>query len=235
MLFAGGDFLKDNYTVQVEEKMISCDLYYDQIVLLTYTIRYPQFSSDKFPKAINKMNEYYRDTVTSYQLYFEGKLFCLAIEQYQDAIANNYPVMKFETYVGYTITYNQDCTVSLYCDNYEFTGGANGTTMRFSDTWDLDCAGLMKLCTLFTNPNYQTSIIENINRQIAEQIKNGTNQYFENYPELVAQNFNQDNFYLTPQGVVIYFQEIDIAPHSSGIPVFTIPFCDECAMRPCCR
>lgn len=235
MLSAGAIFLKTNNQVHVEQEVISRDLYYDQIVLLSYTIQYPQFSSESFQPAVQCINQFYREKVIAYQLYFETKLFRQAMEQYQNAIENKYPVMKFEAFVVYTVTYNENCTISVYCDSYEFTGGAHGNTLRFSETWNLNCGKQTKLCELFASPNYKCDIIKMINCQIAEQIKNGTNQYFENYSELVAQNFNEDNFYLTPQGVVIYFQEYDIAPHSSGLPTFLLPFSAGCAIRPCCR
>jgi hypothetical protein len=48
--------------------------------------------------------------------------------------------------------------------------------------------------------------------------------YFENYAELVNENFKPSHFYLSKDGVVIYFQQYDIAPYATGMPSFTIPY-----------
>ena len=36
--------------------------------------------------------------------------------------------------------------------------------------------------------------------------------------------FHPQNFYLTSEGVVVFFALYDIAPHSTGIPTFLIPY-----------
>ncbi|MFU2363539.1 MAG: RsiV family protein, partial [Clostridiales bacterium] len=36
------------------------------------------------------------------------------------------------------------------------------------------------------------------------------------------ETINFDSYYLTPKGIVIYFQQYDIAPYSSGLPEFLI-------------
>jgi len=235
MLRLGGISLTTNYQVQAEEIIIKKDLYHNKILLLSYTIQYPQFSSERFQMTLSRINRYYKAKATAQQLYFEHKLFRMAIEQYEDAIKNGFPVRKFEAFVAYTMTYNQNCAISLFFDRYEYTGGAHGNNEQYSDTWNLQSGVQMKLSRLFANQNYKTYIIRMINLQIAEQIANGTNQYFENYSELVTQYFNEDSFYLTPQGVAIYFQQYEIAPYSSGIPTFLIPYSNGYATPPRCR
>ena len=47
---------------------------------------------------------------------------------------------------------------------------------------------------------------------------------FDDYPELLRSTFQAGNFYLTPEGIVIYYQQYDIAPYSSGITEFLLPF-----------
>ncbi|HWQ73960.1 MAG TPA: RsiV family protein, partial [Syntrophomonas sp.] len=52
-----------------------------------------------------------------------------------------------------------------------------------------------------------------------------------NYEELVEQTFDVNNFYCTPQGVVVYFQQYDIAPYASGIREFLLPY-NRCIIDP---
>jgi hypothetical protein len=74
-----------------------------------------------------------------------------------------------------------------------------------------------------------------INRQIGQQIAGGTGQFFENPEELAAEHLNEQSFYLTPEEVVIYYQQYEIAPYSSGIQQFTIPFTRGGAVQPRCK
>ena len=82
--------------------------------------------------------------------------------------------------------------------------------------------------------NVKEYIIKMINEQIEKQIKDGDNYYFEDYSKLVTETFNEDSFYLTQEGVVIYFGQYDIAPYSSGIRTFTIPYSVGGATPPEC-
>jgi hypothetical protein len=52
--------------------------------------------------------------------------------------------------------------------------------------------------------------------------------------QLVNENLKVNNFYLTKEGVVIYFQQYDIAPYSSGLPTFVIPYGPGGAVTPRC-
>ena len=82
--------------------------------------------------------------------------------------------------------------------------------------------------------DYQEYLIQTINRQIAGQIASGNNIYFENYEQLTAKTFQPESFYLTPDGLAIYYQQYDIAPYSSGIPVFIINYEEGRVVLPTC-
>ena len=108
-------------------------------------------------------------------------------------------------------------------------------TTRNSDTWNLTKGRRMDLEDFFPQHKDFMEFVQNeINRQIAADIKNDNNVYFDDYTELVKENFNVKNFYLTDEGVVIYFQLYEIAPYVSGIRTFTIPFTEAGAVMPEC-
>jgi hypothetical protein len=137
--------------------------------------------------------------------------------------------------VDYFITYNQNCFLSLYFDQYEYAGGAHGLTVRYSDTWNLPKSKRMELAEFFPHrTHYRDFVIQTINMQIENEMSAGNAMYFENYSQLVKENFKTNNFYLTKEGLVIYFQQYDIAPYASGLPTFTIPYGPGGAMLPRC-
>ncbi len=225
-----------DYDLQVENFTIEKEMYYKNTLVLSFKISYPQFRSSCFAAAVNEMNRYYKTKAFSFKRYCERQMYPAAVKEYEYSVANGFPVRKHEAQVDYTITYQQDCAVSLYFDQYQFTGGAHGNTVRYSQTWNLQTGCRIRLEQLFPcQANYKIFLIQTINSQIAEQIQNGHNDYFENYSELVADTFQPESFYLTPEGLAVYFQQYDIAPYSSGIPVFIIPYSECTVVRPVCK
>lgn len=201
------------------------EMSYQNEVILKYRIEFPQIGSTSFQVGKTRFNEFYRQKATELKTYAENELYKMAVDSYEFAKKNDYPIMQYELVLEYTVTYNEICVVSIYLDQYTFTGGAHGNTVRSSQTWNLKNGDMLTLNELFnSNDNYIIDILKEINLQIANEISIGENYYFDNYSELLVQNFNPQSFYLTPLGVAIYYQQYDIAPYSSGIPTFVINY-----------
>ena len=203
--------------MQIVKRTITKELNYDNTVVLKYNIEYPEIvgqnniSNDKF-------NRYNKDLAIKLQKRAENELYQEAIELYKYNKENNYPIIQYEVYRTYKITLNINQIISLFIDEYTFTGGAHGNTIRTSQTWNMDVARMIELYELFRNPYF----IINIFKQVIEQINNEKDIYFENACCLVIDTFNPKSFYLTPNYIVVYFQQYDIAPYSSGIRTFNI-------------
>jgi len=214
--------------VNVETLVIENEMQYDGVTVLSYKIEYPQFSSENYRRSILRINDFYRARALDYQEYVRTTLYQMAVEQYLDDKENGFPVRVFAAQDSYNITYNRACIISLYFDRYEYTGGAHGLTVRSSQTWNLQSGQMVKLGELFECLfNYKEYIIRNV----IEQIRKNPDIYFEDYEGLVRQTFNVDNFYATPEGIVVYFQQYDIAPYASGIREFLIPY-NDCVIDP---
>lgn len=218
--------------VQIKNRVLSADMYYKNTLVLRYTINYPWFESKEYFSQVVKINQYYATKSIAYQQYCELSLYQSAAEEYDNSIKNGYPVRMFEADVDYTLTYNRNCALSLYTDSYEFTGGAHGSTVRYSDTWNIEDARRMTLSEIY--PSYKNTILGEIDSDIAAQTASGNNTYFDDYEKNVVEYFNPENFYLNYRGVVVYFQQYEIAPYSSGLPEFTIPYSNN-VHRPKCR
>ena len=208
--------------------VISEEMKYDDVTVLNYRIEYPEFVSDNYKKSIRAVNQFYKGEALALQNNFRTKLYRMAVEQYLDDIKNGFPVHVFEALQTFEVTYNKACIISLYFDNYRYTGGAHGLTVRTSQTWNLKTGKMLKLRELYKcSDNYKSYI----KKKIIEQIRENPDIYFENYEELVEQTFDVNNFYCTPQGVVVYFQQYDIAPYASGIREFLLPY-NRCIIDP---
>lgn len=220
--------------VFVKNRTLEADMYYKNALVLEYKIQYPWFVSSHFYSYLIRINGYYATKATIFERYCKRDLYKSAEQLYEDSIQNEFPFHAFDAILDYTITYNQDCALSLYFDQYEYTGGAHGNTIRRSDTWNLQTSCPYMLSHLFTpSVPYKKYITSAINYQISNQIANGNNIYFDDYEKNVSDYFDPRNFYLAENGIVIYYQQYQIAPYSSGIPEFTIPY-SNMVIRPKC-
>lgn len=212
----------------VRKIVLEDSLKYNGETLLKYRIEYPQFRFSSGRICHAKVNRFYKDKALELQRYCKTDLFSMAIEQYKDDVANNFPIRIFEVQQVYNVTYLRACIISIYFDRYEYTGGAHGNTTRTSQTWQLQRCGFIPLKQLVRcPPDYKSYIFA----QIEAQIRQNPDIYFENYEELVKQTFTENSFFCTSKGIVIYYQQYDIAPYSSGIREFLLPYGD-CVVNP---
>lgn len=118
----------------------------------------------------------------------------------------------------YEVELNDRSILSVKFDVYTFRiHAANGIDEQRSLTVNLETGKVYRLYDLFErNSNYKSVITGIIQEQIKEQ----------NIP--LIKEFrgidDYENYYLTENTLVIYFQEIEFTPHYIGIPEFSIPY-----------
>ena len=206
---------------KIVKKVFESELYYKNTVVLKYKIMYPKIIGSSI--GISRFNKFNYMKAIRLKQYVERDLFKDAKELYEYNTSNGYPVMLYEVVLDFNITYNKNPIVSLYSDEYIFSGGAHGNTTRTSQNWNINSGSSIPLEKFYDdNCEYILYILQDINNQIEQQIENGTNDYFDNYCNLVLNTIDLDNFYLNPGYITIFFQQYDIAPYSNGIPTFKI-------------
>lgn len=194
-------------------------------LILKYQLKYPEFSNTEYYDFIERVNVYYATRNSLFIRFDIQELYRLGLEDYKYAKENDIPFRNYEVYTDFTVAYNRECLLSTFTDIYKYTGGAHGSTERISTLWNLSLGKNLNLSDLFIYPNqYESYITDIIINYIEEDIKAGNDIYFEDYKTNVVDRFNPMNFYISEDGIVIYFQQYDIAPYSSGILTFLIPF-----------
>ena len=128
---------------------------------------------------------------------------------------------KCETYFDYSVKYDQNGMLSVVFLNYQYTGGAHGMTLQTSYTLDLKTGKEYGLKDMMKGEAGYVSFISGIVRnKIDEKTKAGE------LAEIAAFNAIKDDqdFYLSDSGLVIYFQQYEYFPGAAGIQVFPIEF-----------
>lgn len=193
--------------------------------MLTISITYPEVTLRRNPQAQSSINQQIQEQVSDFARYAANDLYQQAIAAYEESQKSGFPFFGYDAVLQYTVTYNHQCHLSMYRDQYEFTGGAHGNTIRSSDTWDLTSGQNLPLASFFSpGQDYKAFLIKQILVQAEQQMQKNPGIYFEDYKTLIVKYFNEKSYYLTPAGVAIYYQQYEIAPYATGIVVFTIPY-----------
>lgn len=210
---------------KIRKKTLKDILFYNDIAVFTYKIDYPFFLTTCSTSAARGINAYYAAKAEKLEQYCRTILYDEAVESARYIQKNYPPFHSYELEETYTVTYNERCITSLYTEQYTYMGGAHGATERNSDTWDFHSGRKIALSDFYPGINDAADRIKDcIEVQTAQGLKAAPSTYFDNYPELIRKNFHMENYYMNPDGIVIYFQQYDIAPYSSGLPEFELHF-----------
>lgn len=216
----------NNGSFTVEKVVIEETMDYRDVPVLHYRIEYPRFSHPAYrddEDELDDINEWYRDQAEVLKRKYETELYHDAAATYEASLENDFPFHMYDAATVFEVTYNSNCMLSLYSDDYIYSGGAHGSTQRHSETWNARTGDRIYLYQFAGDPAaFRAEILRNVRDQIAQQMETEEGRYFDDYAQLTLEHFNPENFYLTPQGLVIYYQQYDIAPYASGIPEFTI-------------
>lgn len=221
----------DIYTRKIEKTFM-----YNGSQMLKIDIEYPNVKLSHGGVVQSRINIDFNNIARSFYSYAVKTLLPNAIEHYKSAVINEFPFNPYDADMKYTLTQNDNCTLSVFFDKYEYTGGAHGQTVRISDNRSLQTGNIIKLSDIFKNsPGYIKLILRRIIKQADKNIEDMPGIYFDDYKKLIVENFNPQSFNITPDSLDFYYQQYDIAPYASGIIVFSIPYEDLGIPKPHCK
>ncbi|HDR6312596.1 TPA: DUF3298 and DUF4163 domain-containing protein [Bacillus cereus] len=183
---------------------------------IEYQINRPSFHNFSDSKFQNKLNFYYKKSTDK----FKTKLEKDAKKYYKETEGSSTPFHPYVANVDYKVSLNKPPFLSLYVNYYQYTGGAHGLYTWRANTFDLNEKKLLHLDDLFQQEDTYKEVIR---AEIVRQIKQNESIYFPDATEKVMST-KKFHFFLEPDNLVIYFPLYEIAPYSSGIPQFRIPY-----------
>lgn len=188
------------------------------------TVSYPAITYKGFQKNAAILSRFYSCGAARYLKFIKKRMLPVAREFYVQSVRAGEAPRLFEAKQNFSAPYNAGL-ISIYYDQYEYTGGAHGGTTRFSDTYYLPEGRFLRLKDLFRpRTPYRKLLQQEIIRQIEGSLAAGGAFYYENYRRGVKKHFSPEQFYLCPTGLTLYYQQYTIAPYSTGLPTFFIPY-----------
>ena len=196
----------------------------EEIPVLTAAVSLPEPvpAADRISRRIRR---YYQLQCRSFLRYCEAYLLPLAAEEYRAALAASQPLPRLHAELSYQVTYNEGGLWSLYTQSREQGPGGQTALLRRGDTWDLASGYPVALPALFPRRSgWKRRLLEAVEAEAARRAAAGVSQYHEGLRRRLRQYFNPQNFFLTGEGLAVFYPMYAIAPAMEGIPVFTIPY-----------
>jgi len=176
----------------------------------------------QIPKIMNTTNTGFENDFNSHIQQIVSGIIQDVKTSAQEAFKDGILRTKYEVHISTELKYTSKDFVSLVIYYYTYTGGAHGNTIVSTYNVDLKRGKVLSLDDIFDNAcNYK----DIIRKEIVNQINLQKDNYFEDAVEYVQKDtLSQRPFTITKDALQIYYQDYEIAPHSTGMPIFEIPF-----------
>lgn len=114
----------------------------------------------------------------------------------------------------------QGTILSIVGDAFIFTEGVHGSSWRLSKNIDTAQSKVLELSDLFSDESYPTAI----NREINKILEKNPEEYHDLWEKPILSSIHQEFFYLTNDGLIIFFPPYELSYYARGFVEFCIPY-----------
>ena len=125
---------------------------------------------------------------------------------------------KAELEISTEVKYNKKNLLSFVIEAYEYTSGFNGASSRYAVTIDAAEKKQLQLCDLFCDEEYKDMLNARLEKLSL------TDEYSDIWEKPVVGEAQNENFYLSNGGLVLYYKPYELSYYSRGFVEFTIPY-----------
>ena len=202
---------------------ISDDILTGGTEVMGFSMRFPVLtSSDESEQAILTQ---FTEKLRASSLALRDEMSDKAAADQSGAELGGYAFHPHTYEFDFQVTYNQDHLLSLTTNEYFYTGGIHGLTVRNSYNLDLATGETLALEDLF-KPDADFKAV--LRDEIATRILANPDNYFPGVADELEIS-DDHGFYLADGAVFVSFSVYHIAPYAAGIPEFrfTLPELDS--------
>ena len=183
----------------------------DGVLLLDGEIRYPRIAAAQAPNAGSQMSARCHLDAVEYLLFLQSQGYDAA-----QTVWKQKGPLPLSARQGFSVTYLGLERMSLV---FQRTESWQSGPQQLGRTFCLRTGRLLALHDLYTG-RYADSIYE----YILDEIQREESSYYENYKVNARKHLQEENYFLTPQGVALFYPPDTIAPEEKGVLHFTIPY-----------
>ena len=205
-------------TVDIKSENKTADVNGNTIA--TVNINYPAFSFSGNPTEASQNLSLWAQSFYDELISYAGEI--------EDEARNAYMLSpEFFTPYSYNVNIDElfecDKAVMLIVNDSTFMGGAHAVNSTYTVCLDLKTGNSLELNDIAINLD---ALITAVEQNIIEQIQgsNIKNELFSDYADHIRDGIDNRFWYLSDEGLTIIYNEYILAPYSSGIFQFTVPY-----------
>lgn len=190
--------------------------------VLTLSIRRPAFPDTGKTKRIER---YFAEAAQQWKTHWETTLFSRACQALADARAASKLFIPWQAELDYTVTFWQPPLLSLRLDAVETGQSARPLHICMGETWDCESGYPRTLRSFFPakERRWRKQLLNNVREQAARQLASGESLLDPDCAQVMERAFDPDRFYLTGDGIAVFYPLYVLGAYAEGIPVFTVP------------
>ena len=172
----------------------------------------PQLDNGLEAKRLQELNRHFRQVILQAYDQFEQT----ALEMRADPQIPDHMKRATTFRAGFETFRNDERFFSLTQNRYLYAGGAHGMNWLTASNVNLQTGRDDQLSDLFVGDTDYRGILSQFVRRVGAK---------RNYPLWSFDGIRPDaSFYLTDEGIVLFFQPYEIAPYSEGVVRILIPY-----------
>lgn len=174
-------------------------------------------------KGLGAVNHFYRRVTEYWRRRWERELYCMACLDLADRRAQGRPFRVWQAELATQITFQEDGLLSLWQEGREYRGYDRPLILRRGDTWSLAEGAPRTLASFYPKERrWKKRLLKQVEEQVNKRLEGGESLLDMDCVRRLRREFDPENFYLTGEGVQVFFSLYSLAPGGEGIPVFLV-------------
>lgn len=189
--------------------------------VLEYSIKRPSFPNSG---NLRRMEQYFAQTEHQWQMRWENQLFLQATKAL-DRMSDYNLFHPWHASMDYEITFWKDPLLSIRIDIKEQGPVTPPVSLCIGEVWDCSSGYPCSLRTFLPvkQLRWKSKLISQLQKQAKQRLNSGDCLFHTECLAVIKQKFDSNRFYLTEDGLVIFYPLYILGSYGEGIPTFTIP------------
>lgn len=194
--------------------------------VLTLSIRRPSFPESGKTRRIEY---YFSQLAQRWQTRWENDLYPKACQSYTEHQAQSRTFLPWQVTLDYEITFWRPPLISIRLEIREQGPFSLPLFISIGEVWDI-AAGYPRSLRSFlpeTPRLWKRELMKHLAVLMQKQLDSGESLLRPDCFSDLKLKFDSERFYLTEEGIVIFYPLYALGPYSEGIPTFTIPISEQ--------
>lgn len=197
---------------------------WEDVPVLVMSLSLPGFAPAPPDRRVRRMERYYRAFARYYERYCQRFLYPPAAEAFRAAQAQSRPFSPWTARVRCRTTLRSETLWSVALEIEERERPDRALRRRLCDSWDLRSGYPLSLGELFEGaPFFRRALLQRARGELLRRQERGE-PLRQDWKRRLRTEFSGERFYLTAEGLYLYYPMYALGPEALGLPSFFLPW-----------